>query len=928
MGGIGQILGTFLAALLYPVEIVIRVLSVAFALMMTVVNVPFQILMKTPLGAALQRFSHMFDALEHLDRESQILASHKEIDSNQALLIHGKRREYAELVAPPSKYPILYMDVPKDLKRSIVSDGRLVNGEAPAAGLAGITLTPEFVETAWINSILDAAKAGYLIFIACLLAALFVAIEPVNFMSKKLVDSPEVTVDKTQTALNRCIANAGKNLFSQEQCRNYDRLQEQKRLSIEGRDLAAQYRDIWTPEQQAALVKEVNVVDKSVQRAQKAQAFIAGLVSSTLLFISLAVCALIFAVAVARMIWIGRFRQLVFSTANSSVDGLRHSWREGLQRWRWRLVDREIEVQNYVDQVRFATEVDRSPLIEIGTSLGLLEARGHLLAPVEGTVIKMSVLDLLQHVEVLGGSGEGKSRNVYVPVVTQLLQLRKDGYPISLYCTDDKGAIGADIVDIAQKLRLPPEDILTIGTGLNDWRVDLLDGLDPVDLADIIKSVAKQTGGTAGDDFWPEAASELLGHVATILHAAEFTEAGAMWVRKNNIRMYSLLNILRVASLDDQIIENVQIIIDSLQNKNDQYVCIAHLDKTGLHASLDYLVSSFIPMVAATKDGITANLRKSLRSFAAKEVIAEGFADGSSERIIPISALLSNKVKIINVSQLEFGSAGRLVSIMLKSLFFRQARTAEQKDPLGAKNKIKWWFNPQPGVNNDKFTLQIFLADEYQALVTSSQGDGISDSSFWNVCRSAGVGGILLSQSVSAFRLAIGPDATENMRRNWRTKIVLRTEDLATIDEIKKLAGKTLRFQSMNWDHMESAVAARRETGICADSLPAVQWRKDLEVGSVLFKTGHFGKFQFPGYQNAFAVDLRFITADQKGDSSASLQAAHWRQEDRSAGVLQHGSSEAETLHEEDIMQMGRGRAVVFSQRAGGTRVEVLKLNS
>ncbi|WP_198364262.1 hypothetical protein, partial [Rhizobium leguminosarum] len=140
------------------------------------------------------------------------------------------------------------------------------------------------------------------------------------------------------------------------------------------------------------------------------------------------------------------------------------------------------------DQVHFATRVDRSPLIDLGVASGLLEHRGHLLAPMKNTPVRMSIVDLLQHVEVLGGSGEGKSRNFYVPVVRQLIQLRKAGYPISIYATDDKGAIGDDIAAEVRAAGMSEDEVLRIGTGPNDWRIDLCAGLGPVELAEIIRS--------------------------------------------------------------------------------------------------------------------------------------------------------------------------------------------------------------------------------------------------------------------------------------------------------------------------------------------------------------------------------------------------------------------------------------------------------
>ncbi|NRD51218.1 hypothetical protein, partial [Corallococcus exiguus] len=224
--------------------------------------------------------------------------------------------------------------------------------------------------------------------------------------------------------------------------------------------------------------------------------------------------------------------------------------------------------------------------------------------------------------------------------------------------------------------------------------------------------------------------------------------------------------------------------------------------------------------------------------------------------------------------------------------------------------------------------LTFFLADEYQALATSSNSDGLSDASVWNVLRSAGIGGIVLSQSVSAYRLAVGDAATENMRRNWRTKIILRTEDLDTIDEAKKLAGRTMRFHSMDWNQLESAAAARRETGVSADALQPVQWTNEIAVASAM---GSYRPFVFADFNQPYNLDERFVPdAQDSGEAIARLaasQAAHWRHEDRNTAALQHGITDADAVRDEDLMEMGRGRALVYIQRAGGTRVDVIKLH-
>lgn len=856
----------------------------------------------TPLDSMVSKFTHAQACLNHLESEAKALSSNPAISKADALLIHGKRREYAELLAPSSKYPSLYVVPPRDLARSLVTDGRLINGMAPAKTLAGKALSDEFVTHAWASANRLALRTGWITLVVTVAFSAWLALGTGRMLwAGGAEPKPTASSGPLSGPANRQIG-----------------------VSSDPEFISKNYVDVWSRKEAAAIAEKINAAADNGGFASVTENRTTAILAGILTLILLTVASLLLTGATARIFWLSRFRYLVYRAADESVEGLRHGWREALQRWRWRLPDREMELASYDDQVRFATQIDKSPLIDVGVSLGVLEHRGHLLAPPQDTPVRMSVADLLQHVDVLGGSGEGKSRNFYIPVVRQLLQLRQKGYPIALYATDDKGAIGADIQQIAAEVGLPESDVLVVGTGPDDWRVDLLDGLEPVEVADIIKSVAKQAGGEAGDDFWPEMASDLLLQVAVVLQAAEFTEAGEEWVRLNNMRMYSLLNILRVASDDAEIIKTLEIVIAALADENNQYRTIAHLDKNGLKASISYLVGNWLSMVDATKDGIRSNARKALRSFAFRDDIAYGFADGAGEKLIAASELISNKVKIINIAASE-GSAQRMVAIMLKTLLFKQARDAEKRDPTFAKERLRWWFNPQPGVDADRYAINIFLADEYQGLVTSSGTDGVSDATVWNVLRSAGVAGILLSQSVSAYRMAIGDKPTDNMRKNWRTKIVLRTEDLATIEEAKKLAGKTMRFQSLDWNHMEGSVAVRRETGMTADSIPRYEWNDQLDGIKPLQFAGHMKPFRFAGYNEPFELDSRFITTGTPGDSS-SAQAAYWRQEDRASGILQHGSSHTEAVQEEDLMQMGRGRALVFVQRAGGTRVEIVKL--
>lgn len=819
-----------------------------------------------------------------------------QINDDAALLIEGKILDYAKVVLPPEKFASCYNDIPDDLIRDVISDGRALNGEPPSVAFGARCLDKEFLSEAWSES----AKAAGIVFFVVLTAAIAVA----SYYVWNHVDGAY----KASFGQNAAIST-------------------QAALKLDPFTVATQYRDVWGQSDIELASKGLGSLEKS-QKTSRMVAVMAAAATQGLFVFAISVVSGFALAWIAAQIWfVGKLRGLTSAAVARSIEPMTHTYREAVQRWRWRLPEREMQRQSYEDQVHFATQIDKSPTIEIGTSLGVMNYRGHLLGAPENTSIKFSILDLLQHVEVLGGSGEGKSRNVYRPIVQQLLQYRKDGYPIALYATDDKGAIGADILDIARKIGLPESDFVVIGTNpTNEYFVDLLDGLQPLEVADIIKSVASQMGaGNSTDDFWPEMASDLLMQVAIVLQASELTTIGVRWSEQNGQRLYSLLSILQVARSDELILQWSQVVCDALES---DYAAVAQFDGRALRESVEYLVSQWLPLVEATKAGISSNLRRSLKTFVFKEEIAEGFATGWSSKKpqLPVNQLIGNTIKIVNISQLEHGSAGRLVAIMLKTLLFKLARSREQADPASAKRRLNWWFDPKPGHGGDEQAITVFLADEFQALVTASQ-DGLSDALAWNVLRSAGIAGILLSQSPAAYRFSVGAEAYNNMSNNWRSKIYLRSEDTDLLAEAQKLAGKTMRFHSLSWQQRESSIAIERESGVSIDSLePASAFISD---GSSLMP---FGEMNVPSYSDLIDLDNSWLPVRNfSGDKDSyfeSTRAVYWRQEDQINGVMQHGLNEAEALHADDIMSMGRGRAFVMLQRAGGTVVEIVKLGS
>lgn len=841
--------------------------------------------------------------VQHITKTAQAL------DQTEGdLLVHGELEAYAQRVVPQARYPWLYTVIPQDVRRSVAADGRIVNGQAMAPALAGLSVDEGVVEQAYLHSHDSAVRTGMTALTACAIIAAAVVVQPtfVHILS-------EVRAAGSQTMT----ATGGMGEY------------------------LARVGDVWTAADAQAAAEYVPGA-----WAAKAGEFLAAVISSLgglfALLIAAAVGLVIgapLAYGLARLTLIGTLRAEVWATASHGVRHLKKPYREALQRWRYRMYEREVEMRAYAEQVEFVTKIDNSPILEIGVAEGEAIGHGRLGAPARGTPIRMSMLDLTQHICVTGGSGEGKSRYFYQPLAAQLLKLRKEGWPVAIYATDDKAVIGREIAQMARDMGFPEEEIIEIGTGPNDWRVDLLDGLSPAEFSEIVTNAA--AGARTGDDFWAEMGADLSTHILCVLQAAERTPQGREWSRVNAVRLYSIVSLLQSITSEEKLSQEITWVLDALAGLRQDpmgWAVLSDIPLSPLLDAIEYLSTKFIPMVDATKDGIVANARKSLRKFAVKPELQTGFADGAGEKLLPISRIHSNTIRTINISQVEHGSAGRLLLVLLKAQLFKLARQEEQADPAAAKAKLGWWYSCD---KNDPIAesayIDVFLADEYQAqAVAGSDGSGISDGTVWNVLRSARIAGVVLTQSRKAFDQAMGEVAASNMLLNFRTRIFMRTEDPATMREIKDLAGKVQRYQVADWRHYESTAAVERETGSGPDNVVAAEFVErtdaaaEASIGSLWVPISYALQPQaVEAYDEPYELDERFAIAETGEHAAAaaqSQQAAAWRMEDRNVAALQHLGAEADVITESQIQMMGRGRAAAFVQRGGLTQVDIVRL--
>lgn len=788
--------------------------------------------------------------------------------SNEDPLLRGDLPAAAEKEWPRDKHPTFYRRIPDDLRKPVIVDGRIRgSSRMPIDVLPPVGITQDLVN----ESKKVAAWAGLKWFIIALIVGLgmswFTAFSPLAGF-----------------ALPEWVRPAGV--------------------------------DFWSASEMEWQMKTDQAVTWTLYLGQLLAVLTVGLIVTTW-------TSAVLAVSLGFSVFWSSWRKLIFRAADEHAEVIRAEAKEATVRWKQRFEMRELEESAYIAQL---DEVDRvqSPTIEIGEATGLFNFRGSLTGPRQKTKIKLALEDLFQNSVVMGGTGSGKTFAAMEPVAAQLIQMQ-DQRDISLYVTDSKGVLWQDIKRIADRLG-KGDRVQVIGVGEGEKGIDILDGLEPGFAADVIKSVMRQMGGTAGDSFWPDLAHNMCVHVLKVLRAWERTPAGEQFVAEKGERPYSLVHLYETAmkakdQSDDSLIAKIKAdIIGTLEAEPEKLSDVASVD---LFASLDYLRVTWPTMAADTRSGIEANITNALGLFASNMALRKQFASGENSDLT-IDDMWGRKITLVNLPR-SLGNAGRIVNVMLKSLLFNRAMERQAADP-----KIR-----------DKQQLG-FLADEFQSLITADISAGFTDSSFPNECRSTGLFYFVATQGIRALQQAVGEDSALNFMNNMRNKIFLQIEEQATMAYAQQLAGKALRFLVFdNADH-ESVEAMRRETGQDPALLGSAILTKDVKKTAGIWALfSAWARFEFAGMRSRFdSSDVQSVAArvartlmlleipnpQAENDRASQDRADANRREDKRADWMKTGNEAQDILSTSDLMQMGRTHAYMCITRGGHLRQDLIKL--
>lgn len=631
------------------------------------------------------------------------------------------RMEIAMKRYPPERYPTLWMDsIPDDLSRSLIQDGRLITGD-PISRAAEASITTEHQGVAWRSGMM-AAILWFSLLAVVWQPALF-------FTSTKSARSAQAVA--TMQALS----------------------DDQVALTLR--------KDYWSAQEKAQAVQAARANAQSTYDQLQGVGMVMGLLDPV---------RLLFPLFFACLMGILAFRGSMSAALATVGKGFHDGTKEQTVRWKFRMEQRHFEYRAYFEQLRRATEFDNTPLITLGEASGVFRFRGRLDAPYPDQPMKISLLDLHQNMLIIGGTGSGKTRAMIKPMIKQMLQIRlkelqkaKDlrvkhqlgaqlpatrartqklhdefeypfgvapvfsqdaqgrwsaeiiDYPLelSMYVTDGKAVLYQDLEQLAQKSG-QAEDLMVVGPGEGEYSVDLLDGQEPQLVSDTIKSVARQSGGGGGkDDFWPDMAAEVVRNCAVVARVFDLTPEGLQWAQVHRERPYSLVFIYQLAMDHGPLVQRVlEAILNTLENSalsNN----IRPYATTELQDAMLYLSKSWLPMVQSTRDGIKANITNVMGGFASNVTLRRSFSSGAGERLVSVDQFWGRLV-VTNISTLDYGVAGRIINVFLKTLFMTEAVKRQKRNTDELNRMEKKFFERYPELSIFEKTLETLHENKTQ----------------------------------------------------------------------------------------------------------------------------------------------------------------------------------------------------------------------
>lgn len=347
-------------------------------------------------------------------------------------LLRGDLLAYAKAEYPPERYPTAWKDIPEDMRRPLIWDGKLLNGR-DVADLAKGDVTDEMVKRAIRKSGIRAAiLALALPFVLPLASVLpFVKGTPAGMLG--LFSSESVSVPYPTWA-----AEAG------------------ALMPVLSWYVLATIEKLWQ-------------------------------------FVAMAVSYGVPLLALFFVFWFFGFTRAMSSLWDNLSQPLRVMTRDAVLMHKTNQSLRDMQVEAYDRAIDMANGRNKDqPFLPMGKATGLLRDRGDMEAPTCGQIIGIDGESIRQHVLGLGDTGVGKTVWFMRPMFRRIMTANwGEGHQIGAYVTDGKGTLWKDLLPMVAHR----DDVAVIGTDGDQFGVDLTKGMSPLEISSTFKAVSGQMAG-------------------------------------------------------------------------------------------------------------------------------------------------------------------------------------------------------------------------------------------------------------------------------------------------------------------------------------------------------------------------------------------------------------------------------------------------
>lgn len=402
-------------------------------------------------------------------------------------------------------------------------------------------------------------------------------------------------------------------------------------------------------------------------------------------------------------------------------------------------VFRQLEIAK-TEQVAAAI-ADNSPVITLGTAVGLLADRRDPLAPSHaGLPYGLSVSDLSTHLLVVGATGSGKTAAVLRPVIGRWAEVDAGG----ILVLDGKGVLPAEVSD------LPNFKVITPGE--SDFAP--IENLTADQVADALLEMFGSDD--AADPFWQQAAAEYIRSVAKVLALlVNMTDEEDMTYRWTLAALYRL-------AVTPGVAEEVKGVIEGKFKDNFGKL-------TGdYRRAYDDFTRTFPGLPDATRNSILQNANVWLGTLVNSSALAV-WADADSG--VPIEDTLDGARIGLLLPEFKFGKAGAVISNFAKRRFYEAVKRRGESWKTGSGTRV------------------LLVVDECQALMTDGEAEILP------IARSLGLSALFATQNVDGLQIALQdkPALLEQILGQFRSVIGLAVNTDATCSFLAARLGATAR---------------------------------------------------------------------------------------------------------------------------------------